>query len=82
MLGDKGVCCIDEFERMNNQQLSLIEAMDQQYIRVTKSGIVCNLPARTSVVAAANPYGGHYNKARTISENVKMNPSLLSRQVL
>ena len=39
-----------------------------------------NLPARTSVVAAANPYGGHYNKARTISVNVKMSTSLLSRQ--
>jgi len=39
----------------------------------------CSLPARTSIVAAANPIGGHYNKAKTVSENLKMNPALLSR---
>jgi DNA helicase MCM8 len=37
------------------------------------------LPARTAVLAAANPVGGHYNKAKTVSENLKMNPALLSR---
>ncbi|KAI6652815.1 DNA helicase MCM8 [Oopsacas minuta] len=79
VLGDCGVCCIDEFEKMNTQQLALIEAMEQQYIRVSKSGIICNLPARTSIIAAANPVGGHYNKTKTVSENLKMNSSLLSR---
>ena len=43
------------------------------------TGLVCSLPARTGVLAAANPVGGHYNKAKTVSENLKINPALLSR---
>lgn len=42
-------------------------------------GIVCNLPARTAVIAAANPHGGHYNKAKTVAENLKISAPLLSR---
>lgn len=45
--------------------------MEQQSISLAKAGIVCSLPARTSIVAAANPVGGHYNKAKTVSENLK-----------
>lgn len=40
---------------------------------------MCSLPARTAVIAAANPVGGHYNKAKTVSENIKMSAALLSR---
>lgn len=64
---------------MTNQDQALLEAMEQQSVSVAKSSIVCNLPARTAVLAAANPIGGHYNKAKTVSENLKMNPALLSR---
>lgn len=53
--------------------------MEQQSISIAKAGIVCSLPARTSILAAANPIGGHYNKAKTVSENLKMNSALLSR---
>lgn len=48
-----------------------MEAMEQQSISIAKAGIVCTLPARTSILAAANPIGGHYNKAKTVSENLK-----------
>ncbi|KAJ1840881.1 DNA replication licensing factor mcm8, partial [Coemansia sp. RSA 2703] len=53
--------------------------MEQQSISIAKGGLVCSLPARTSVIAAANPAGGHYNKAKTVSENLKINSALLSR---
>lgn len=66
-----GVCCIDEFDKMGNQHQALLEAMEQQSISLAKAGIVCTLPARTSIIAAANPVGGHYNKAKTVSENLK-----------
>ncbi|KAJ1960277.1 DNA replication licensing factor mcm8 [Dispira parvispora] len=64
---------------MSSDHDALLEAMEQQSISIAKAGIVCNLPARTSVIAAANPVGGHYNKAKTVSENLKMNSALLSR---
>ncbi|XP_062427432.1 DNA helicase MCM8 isoform X2 [Rhea pennata] len=79
VLGDQGICGIDEFDKMGSQHQALLEAMEQQSISLAKAGIVCSLPARTSIIAAANPVGGHYNKAKTVSENLKMGSALLSR---
>ena len=62
-----------------NEHNSLLEAMEQQSISIAKGGIVATLSAHTSIIAAANPAGGHYNMAKTVTENVKMSGPLLSR---
>ena len=79
VLADRGCCCIDEFDKMVTQHAALLEAMEQQAVSVCKAGVVCQLPARTAVLAAANPAGGHYNRAKTVAENLKLGPALLSR---
>ncbi|KAJ1926821.1 hypothetical protein FBU59_007280, partial [Linderina macrospora] len=65
VLSDMGCCAIDEFDKVSSEHSSLLEAMEQQSISIAKGGLVCSLPARASVIAAANPAGGHYNKAKT-----------------
>lgn len=80
VLADKGVCLIDEFDKMSEQdRTSIHEAMEQQSISVSKAGIVTSLQARCSVIAAANPIGGRYNPARTFAENVELTDPILQR---
>ncbi|KAM3967699.1 DNA helicase MCM8 [Aphomia sociella] len=79
VLADKGVCCVDELDKMTAHHSSLLEAMEQRRVSIAKGGVVCSLAARATVLAAANPAGGSYNRARTVAENLKLNSALLSR---
>ena len=80
VLGDQGIVCIDEFDKIKPEDRSALhEVMEQQTCSVAKGGIVATLNARTSILSASNPIYGKYDPYKNITENVNLPVPLLTR---
>lgn len=76
----KGVCAIDEFDKMDGEdQSGVMQAMSEQEISISKAGINATLPAKTTVLAAANPRDGRFDKYDPVGDQIDLDPAIFSR---
>jgi len=80
ILANNGIASVDEFDKMTTDDRSaMLEAMEQGTISIAKAGIVTTLRANTSVLAAANPKYGRFDRYKLITEQINLSPVILSR---
>jgi DNA helicase MCM8 len=78
-LADRGAAVVDELDKLSADHAALLGVMEEQQVVVAKAGVAARLPARAALLAAANPAGGAYDARRTLADNVRMPPALVSR---
>jgi len=80
VIADGGLACVDEFDKMSDEDAgAILESMEQQTISVAKAGIVATLNTRTAILAAANPAHGRFDKNKLLTDQININPLMLSR---
>ncbi|MCF0226421.1 MAG: minichromosome maintenance protein MCM, partial [Methanobrevibacter sp.] len=80
VLGDQGNVCVDELDKMRSEDRSALhEALEQQTVSIAKAGIMATLNSRCSVLAAANPKFGRFDRFKVLAEQIDLPAPILSR---